>query len=132
MRKIFLFLLVLAGCSTSPTTYNDHEGRFTLEYPPEWAVTESSSEVQFWDTLETDPSIKMVLFENPDIEFTAETTINNLSAMIRSGTFMSDFQVYYYDLGDLVISFTAYYEAEAPGHHDQVTEIQESFRAKTL
>ena len=70
----------------------------------------------------------MVLFEAVDINFTAEDILNGVPIMIRRGQFMSDFQIYYYDLGDEIISFAAYYESSTSGHLDQVTEIQQSFR----
>ncbi len=126
MKKIIFIiaLFTFAGCMRTTLTYQDEH--FTLEYPSNWTVTKSHNEIQFWDQEE---AIKMALFQADDIDFIAERSLDEAPIMIRTGKFMSDFQIYYYDLGDEIIGFSAYFEASTPGHKEQVTQVQESFRA---
>ncbi len=139
--KFILIVMVLAfaGCMRADLetiTYQDPGERFKLEYPTDWAVTKSHDEVQFWDTPE-EPTIKMALFEagttNFD-EFIADDEsrfdeLQDIPIMIRTGSFMSDYQIYYYNLETEIVGFSAYFSASTPGHFDQVTEIQRSFQA---
>lgn len=131
------------------TIYTDPAGRFTVEYPEGWSITEGQSEVQFWNGLNTapdfDPSIKMDLFSTSATTFdelklalaeeetsfgaTNEfSTVNGVPVMIRRGSFMSDYQIYYYDLDGAIVGFSAYYDFSKPDQESGVTQIQESFK----
>ncbi|MBT5016242.1 hypothetical protein HOM98_02020 [Candidatus Peregrinibacteria bacterium] len=149
MKKLtfIIVLLTFVGCiraDLETLIYQDPDDRFVLEYPVDWSVTKSHDEVQFWDSLEN-PSLKMALFETQASDFEQLqigfeldddflemvvdfVELHGLPVMIKKGSFMSDFQVYYYNLGEEIIGFSAYYSATTPGHLDQVTQIQQSFR----
>lgn len=147
-----LILLMFAGCMRADletAIYADQKGRFTIEYPEGWSVTEGQSEIQFWnasvDSPDFDPTIKMALFdtgidgfeglksaleqEGMSFDVTNEDTmVNDLPAMIRRGSFMGEYQIYYYDLNDSIIGFSAYYDSTVPGQKELVTKIQQSFK----
>lgn len=157
MKQTILLLLsiILLGCQ-GPTLapsepgvpnyadldhlfYEDPEGLFSFEYPSDWIMTESSNEIQFWNNLEEGQNtLKVALFESDkDFEIIQErnpnatyqtTETNAIPTLIKNGSLMGDYQIYYYDLGDTIVGLSAYFDGESPEVREQATQVQQSFR----
>ena len=152
MKKIFIFIIsigLLSGCqlgsATELATYNDPQDRFQFSYPTEWIQTQGSDEIQFWDQLGEDNSLKMVLFVHEEDFYTvareisndsnAEYTyedINEIPVLIKQGDFLTDYEIYYYRLpDDTVVSLAAYFTKSSSRVREQAETTQRSFRTIT-
>lgn len=135
--------------SKKVSLYQDPEGRFQLEYPADWVVSQAATEVQFFDSLEDGVnSIKLSLFEETrtleeiqtlsaedqatqTVETFETTEVNGVPALVRQATNVwVASETYYYSLGEEVIALVALYLEDSDALRNEVRQIQNSFQQK--
>jgi hypothetical protein len=151
----FAVILALSGCTATESSqdhefedawvlYQETSGAFEFSYPNDWTQTASSNELQFWWTdPEGETLVKLAVTQRSDAsleDIAAEieadmsdginewvsTTRNGHDVIIANGTLLSDFQTYYYYLGEEIWTFTAYIHDADSAVWETVTSVQDS------
>lgn len=129
-------------------TYHDPEGRFAIDYPPDWLQTDATTEIQFWDDLSDDVnSIKMSLrteTRSPEEIQSQEPEdigphfqrhfytydVNGHPTLAEVGwSDIASYRTYYYELNDgTQLSFNAWFHDDDDAIWQDALTIQQSFK----